>query len=296
MPGRHLAAHSRSSGTWARARRGGVRRREGDSASRWARGGRHPAEGTPELSSTPARSSSTTGSYGKAASSSATAIGRDRQGRQPGHHGRRASGHRYRPSTDVMAVHGLILTAGGIDCHVQHDLAHAAPLALGARDHHADRRRRHRAGGGGPRRPLSTPGAWHRPGCCEVHRAWPFHIVAARHVTRLFVRSRCGSSCGPARAGFKLQRGLGHDAGRDPTPPLPCHTGGGGDGLAIHPDTLTRQGSSRTTLRRGRIAGQPIQTLPHEGAGGGHALGHHHRGPPCLRSAVVDQPDRAAAT
>ena len=67
------------------------------------------------------------------------------------------------PSTEVMAGNGLILTAGGIDCHV-HMICPAAPRGPRRRDHHADRRR-YRARRRAPRRrrsPLAR-GTW--PGC-----------------------------------------------------------------------------------------------------------------------------------
>ena len=51
------------------------------------------------------------------------------------------------PSTEVIAGNGLILTAGGIDCHVHLIAPQQIPVALGGRDDHADRRR-HRPGRG----------------------------------------------------------------------------------------------------------------------------------------------------
>jgi len=61
--------------------------------------------------------------------------------------------------------------------------------------------------------------------------------------------------------------------------------------VAIHTDTLNESGFVEATFAA--FKDRTIHTFHTEGAGGGHAPGHHQGGGPGERAAVLDQPDAA---
>ena len=168
------------------------------------------------------------------------------------------------PSTEVMAGNGLILTAGGIDCHVHMISPTQLPEALGGGITTLI------GGGTGPaegtKATTVTPGAWNLARMLEATDAWPVNIVLLGKgntvsAEALWEQLRAGA------AGFKLHE----DWGTTPAAIDACLSvsAGGGVMTAIHTDTLNEAGFVEDTLRA--IAGRPIHAYHTEGAGGGHA-------------------------
>jgi urease subunit alpha len=168
------------------------------------------------------------------------------------------------PSTEVMAGNGLILTAGGIDCHVHLISPTQLPEALGSGITTLI------GGGTGPaegtKATTVTPGAWNLARMLEATDAWPVNIVLLGKgntvsAEALWEQLRAGA------AGFKLHE----DWGTTPAAIDACLTVSAAAGVmtAIHTDTLNEAGFVEDTLRA--IAGRPIHAYHTEGAGGGHA-------------------------
>src|ERR1700722_17492871 len=168
------------------------------------------------------------------------------------------------PSTEVMAGNGLILTAGGIDCHVHMISPTQLPEALGSGITTLI------GGGTGPaegtKATTVTPGAWHLARMLEATDAWPVNIVLLGKgntvsADSLWEQLRAGA------AGFKLHE----DGGTTPPATAACLSVSAAAGVmaAIHTDTLNEAGFVEDTLRA--IAGRPIHAYHTEGAGGGHA-------------------------
>jgi urease subunit alpha len=168
------------------------------------------------------------------------------------------------PSTEVMAGNGLILTAGGIDCHVHLICPQLIPEALGAGITTLI------GGGTGPaegtKATTVTPGAWHLARMLEATDAWPVNIVLLGKGNTvsseaLWEQLRAGA------AGFKLHE----DWGSTPAAIDACLRVSVAAGVqtAIHTDTLNEAGFVEDTLAA--IAGRPIHAYHTEGAGGGHA-------------------------
>jgi urease subunit alpha len=168
------------------------------------------------------------------------------------------------PSTEVMAGNGLILTAGGVDCHVHMISPTQLPEALGSGVTTLI------GGGTGPaegtKATTVTPGAWHLARMLEATDAWPVNIVLLGKgntvsAEALWEQLRAGA------AGFKLHE----DWGTTPAAIDACLRVGlaGGVQTSIHTDTLNEAGFVEDTLAA--IAGRPIHTYHTEGAGGGHA-------------------------
>src|ERR1700742_1376352 len=168
------------------------------------------------------------------------------------------------PSTEIMAGNGLILTAGGIDCHVHMISPTQLPEALGSGITTLI------GGGTGPaegtKATTGTPGAWNLAPRLEATEAWPVNIVLlgkGNTVSEdaLWEQLRAGA------AGFKLHE----DWGTTPAAIDACLRVGLAAGVqtAIHTDTLNEAGFVEDTLAA--IAGRPIHTYHTEGAGGGHA-------------------------
>ncbi len=168
------------------------------------------------------------------------------------------------PSTEVMAGNGLILTAGGIDCHVHMISPTQLPEALGSGITTLI------GGGTGPaegtKATTVTPGAWHLARMLEATDAWPVNIVLLGKgntvsADALWEQLRAGA------AGFKLHE----DWGTTPAAIDACLSVSAAAGVmaAIHTDTLNEAGFVEDTLRA--IAGRPIHAYHTEGAGGGHA-------------------------
>ena len=128
------------------------------------------------------------------------------------------------PSTEVMAGNGLILTAGGIDCHVHMISPTQLPEALGGGITTLI------GGGTGPaegtKATTVTPGAWNLARMLEATDAWPVNIVLlgkGNTVSEeaLWEQLRAGA------AGFKLHEDWGTTpAAIDAC--LRCLGGGGG--------------------------------------------------------------------
>ncbi len=168
------------------------------------------------------------------------------------------------PSTEVMAGNGLILTAGGIDCHVHLICPQLIPEALGGGITTLI------GGGTGPaegtKATTVTPGAWHLARMLEATDAWPVNIVLLGKGNTvsseaLWEQLRAGA------AGFKLHE----DWGSTPAAIDACLRVSVAAGVqtAIHTDTLNEAGFVEDTLAA--IAGRPIHAYHTEGAGGGHA-------------------------
>jgi len=168
------------------------------------------------------------------------------------------------PSTEVMAGNGLIMTAGGIDCHVHMISPTQLPEALGGGITTLI------GGGTGPaegtKATTVTPGAWHLARMLEATDAWPVNIVLLGKGNTvsdeaLWEQLRAGA------AGFKLHE----DWGTTPAAIDACLSVSLAAGVmtAIHTDTLNEAGFVEDTLRA--IAGRPIHAYHTEGAGGGHA-------------------------
>jgi urease subunit alpha len=168
------------------------------------------------------------------------------------------------PSTEVMAGNGLILTAGGIDCHVHMISPTQLPEALGGGITTLI------GGGTGPaegtKATTVTPGAWNLARMLEATDAWPVNIVLlgkGNTVSEeaLWEQLRAGA------AGFKLHE----DWGTTPAAIDACLSVSLAAGVmtAIHTDTLNEAGFVEDTLAA--IGGRPIHAYHTEGAGGGHA-------------------------
>src|SRR5579863_10313623 len=168
------------------------------------------------------------------------------------------------PSTEVMAGNGLILTAGGIDCHVHMISPTQLPEALGGGITTLI------GGGTGPaegtKATTVTPGAWNLARMLEATDAWPVNIVLlgkGNTVSEeaLWEQLRAGA------AGFKLHE----DWGTTPAAIDACLRVSTAAGVqtAIHTDTLNEAGFVEDSLRA--IGGRTIHTYHTEGAGGGHA-------------------------
>ncbi|HUN33346.1 MAG TPA: urease subunit alpha [Trebonia sp.] len=168
------------------------------------------------------------------------------------------------PSTEIMAGNGLILTAGGIDCHVHMICPQIVGEALGGGITTLI------GGGTGPaegtKATTVTPGAWNLARMLEATDSWPVNIVLLGKGNTvsseaLWEQLRAGA------AGFKLHE----DWGTTPAAIDACLSVSVEAGVqtAIHTDTLNEAGFVEDTLRA--IGGRPIHAYHTEGAGGGHA-------------------------
>jgi urease subunit alpha len=168
------------------------------------------------------------------------------------------------PSTEVMAGNGLILTAGGVDCHVHLICPQLVPEALGSGITTLI------GGGTGPaegsKATTVTPGAWNLARMLEATDAWPVNIVllgkgSTVSPDALWEQLRSGA------AGFKLHE----DWGSTPAAIDACLRVAAAAGVqtAIHTDTLNEAGFVEDTLAA--IGGRPVHAYHTEGAGGGHA-------------------------
>jgi urease subunit alpha len=168
------------------------------------------------------------------------------------------------PSTEILAGNGLILTAGGIDCHVHMICPQIIPEALGGGITTLI------GGGTGPaegtKATTVTPGSWYLARMLEATDAWPVNIALLGKgntvsAEALWEQLRAGA------AGFKLHE----DWGTTPAAIDACLSVSVAAGVqsAIHTDTLNEAGFVADTLRA--IGGRPIHAYHTEGAGGGHA-------------------------
>ena len=168
------------------------------------------------------------------------------------------------PSTEIIAGNGLILTAGGVDCHVHFICPQIVDEAIGSGLTTLI------GGGTGPaegtRATTVTPGAWYAARMLEALDACPVNVALLGKGNTvspeaLWEQLRGGVS------GFKLHE----DWGSTPAAIDACLTVADAAGVqvALHTDTLNEAGYVADTLAA--IAGRSIHTYHSEGAGGGHA-------------------------
>ena len=168
------------------------------------------------------------------------------------------------PSTEIMAGTGLILTAGGIDCHVHLICPQLMPEAIGSGVTTVI------GGGTGPaegtKATTVTPGAWNLARMLAATDGWPLNVVLlgkGNTVSEeaLWEQLRAGAS------GFKLHEDWGSTPAAIDACLRVCQEAG--VQAALHTDTLNEAGFVEDTLAA--IAGRPIHAYHTEGAGGGHA-------------------------
>jgi urease subunit alpha len=168
------------------------------------------------------------------------------------------------PSTEIVAGNGLILTAGGVDCHVHLICPQIITEALGAGMTTLI------GGGTGPaegtRATTVTPGSWNLARMLESLDAWPVNVaLLAKGNTAspaaLMEQLRGGAS------GFKLHE----DWGSTPAVIDSCLGVAEETGVqvALHSDTINEAGFVEDTIAA--IGGRTIHAYHTEGAGGGHA-------------------------
>ncbi|MHB1712344.1 MAG: urease subunit alpha [Acidimicrobiales bacterium] len=168
------------------------------------------------------------------------------------------------PSTEILAGNGLILTAGGIDCHVHLVCPDIVAEAIGSGITTLI------GGGTGPaegtRATTVTPGAWWFGHMLHALDGYPVNVALlgkgnTMSTEALWEQLRGGAS------GFKLHE----DWGTTPAVIDACLGVAEGSGVqvAIHTDTMNEAGFVEDTVAA--IAGRAIHTFHTEGAGGGHA-------------------------
>lgn len=168
------------------------------------------------------------------------------------------------PSTEIIAGNGLILTAGGIDCHVHLIAPQQADEAL------ASGITTWIGGGTGPaegtKATTVTPGAWHLERMLVATASLPLNVVVlAKGSTvseeALWEQLRAGAG------GFKVHEDWGATpAAIDAALRV---ADAAGVQVALHTDSLNESGYVQDTLAA--IDGRVIHTYHTEGAGGGHA-------------------------
>lgn len=168
------------------------------------------------------------------------------------------------PSTEIVAGNGMILTAGGIDCHVHLICPQVLEEALGAGITTVI------GGGTGPaegtRATTVTPGAWNLERMLEALDVWPVN-VALLGKGNTTSRAALVEQLAAGASGFKLHE----DWGSTPAAIDTCLSVADETGVqvALHSDTTNEAGFVEDTLAA--IAGRAIHAYHTEGAGGGHA-------------------------
>jgi urease subunit alpha len=167
-------------------------------------------------------------------------------------------------STEIVAGHGRILTAGAVDCHVhlitptivEEAIACGVTTLIG--------------GGTGPaegtKATTVTPGAWHLAAMLRALDGMPVNVLLlgkGNTVSDAALDEQLAAGAG----GFKLHE----DWGSTPAAIDACLRSAerGGVQVAIHTDTLNEAGYLESTIAA--IAGRSIHAYHTEGAGGGHA-------------------------
>ncbi|MHC1562773.1 urease subunit alpha [Actinomycetospora sp. C-140] len=168
------------------------------------------------------------------------------------------------PSTEILAGNGLVLTAGGVDCHVHLISPQQLPEALGSGVTTMI------GGGTGPaegtKATTVTPGAWWLARMFEALDTVPLNFALLGKgntvgVDALHEQVVAGAS------GFKVHEDWGATpAAIDAALRVADQTG---VQVALHTDTLNEAGYVADTLAA--IAGRGIHAYHTEGAGGGHA-------------------------
>ena len=211
---------------------------------------------------------------------------RDRQGGQPGHHGRRHAGLEIGASTEILAGEGQILTAGGIDAHVHFispnqipDAFHSGITTL--------------IGGGtgpatGTNATTCTPGAWHLRRMYEAVAGVSAELRVPRQGQRVDARAAARADS-RRRDRPEAARGLGHDAGGDRHVP--------GRGRRVRRpggDSHRHAERSRVRRRHDRRHRRPDDShLPHRRRRRRPCARHHPPVRRAQRAPLVDQPDDA---
>ena len=168
------------------------------------------------------------------------------------------------PSTEVISGNGLILTPGGIDCHVHFICPQIIEEAIGSGITTLI------GGGTGPaegtKATTVTPGSWYLARMLEALDCYPVNVALLGKgntvsEAALWEQLRGGAS------GFKLHE----DWGSTPAAINVCLAVAEASGVqvALHSDTLNEAGYVEDTL--GAIGGRSIHAYHSEGAGGGHA-------------------------
>ena len=168
------------------------------------------------------------------------------------------------PSTEIIAGNGLLLTAGGIDCHVHFICPQIIEEAIGSGLTTLI------GGGTGPaegtKATTVTPGPWYTARMLQALDPYPVNVALlgkgnTASEDALWEQLRGGAS------GFKLHE----DWGSTPAAIDTCLSVADQAGVqvALHTDTLNEAGYVEDTL--GAIAKRTIHTYHSEGAGGGHA-------------------------
>jgi len=168
------------------------------------------------------------------------------------------------PSTEVLSGNGMILTAGGIDCHVHFIVPQIIEEAL------ASGLTTLVGGGTGPaegtRATTVTPGAWNLARMLTALDPWPVNVALLGKGNTMSEEAMHEQLRGGA-SGFKLHE----DWGSTPAVIDTCLrvADRAGVQVALHSDTTNEAGFVESTL--GAIAGRSIHAYHTEGAGGGHA-------------------------
>ncbi len=168
------------------------------------------------------------------------------------------------PSTEIVGGQGMIMTAGGVDCHVHLISPTQIPEALGSGI------TTWIGGGTGPadgtKATTVTPGAWYVARMLEALDAWPIN-VALLGKGNTVGHEALHEQVLAGVSGFKLHE----DWGSTPAAIDACLRVADQTGVqvAIHTDTLNEAGYVQDTLAA--IAGRGIHAYHTEGAGGGHA-------------------------
>ncbi|GLZ53876.1 urease subunit alpha [Actinomycetospora sp. NBRC 106378] len=168
------------------------------------------------------------------------------------------------PSTEILAGNGLILTAGGVDCHVHLISPQQIPEALGSGV------TTWIAGGTGPaegtKATTVTPGAWWLARMFTALDSVPLNVSLLGKGNTVGLEAMREQVAAGA-SGFKVHEDWGATpAAIDAALRVADETG---VQVALHTDTLNEAGYVDSTLAA--IAGRSIHAYHTEGAGGGHA-------------------------
>jgi urease subunit alpha len=168
------------------------------------------------------------------------------------------------PSTEVLSGNGMIMTAGGIDCHVHLICPQLVDTAL------ASGLTTLVGGGTGPaegtKATTITPGGWNLGRMLQAMDPYPVNVMLlgkGNTVRAEAMREQLRAGAG----GFKLHE----DWGTTPAAIDACLSVADESGVqvAIHTDTLNEAGFLESTVDA--IRGRSINAYHTEGAGGGHA-------------------------
>jgi urease subunit alpha len=168
------------------------------------------------------------------------------------------------PGTEIIAGNGLILTAGGVDCHVHFVCPQIVQEAIGSGVTTLI------GGGTGPaegtKATTVTPGSWYLAAMLSALDPFPINMALLGKGNTVSSEALWEQLKGGA-SGFKLHE----DWGSTPAAIDACLTVAQASGVqvALHSDTLNEAGYVEDTLAA--IADRSIHAYHSEGAGGGHA-------------------------